>query len=78
VSKLVHRILEKPVDILFVGIVALSIVLAVGAVISEFHSREAALLTGGARRIDLPLVRKQISGGNLSDRKALYFKKAPR
>jgi hypothetical protein len=77
-TELLHRIIEKPADMLFIGILVLSLMLAAGSVISKLTTREEALNTGGARKIDLPLVRGQISDGNLSDRKALYFRKAPR
>jgi len=51
--------------------------IAVAAIHSEMDKREVLLHPGGARKIDLATVRKQISDGELSSKKALFFKKVP-
>jgi len=68
---------QNPRDLFFVGILALCLLIAVAAIHSEMDKREVLLHPGGARKIDLATVRKQISDGELSSKKALFFKKVP-
>lgn len=74
----IERLRENPRDLVFIGLLALCLLIAIGGINEELEKKEALLLQGGARKIDLPLVRKQISEGHLSPKKALFQKKVPR
>lgn len=62
-------------DLLFVGIVLASLLLAVGGVFSGMERREALTSYGGARKVDIESVRRQISSGSLSPAKAQFYRK---
>ena len=72
-----RRIQERPVDMLFIAILVLSCLLAIGGVGAGLERREALSLTGGPRKVDVVKIRKQISDGDLSSHKALFYKKVP-
>lgn len=74
----VDKICCRARDLLFIGLVLTCVGLGVGAIVSGFEKREAALTYGGARKVDAARIRKQILDGSLSPRKALYFKRTPR
>ena len=75
---IVDRLAWAPADLAFIAAIAVCAVLAVAAVGSGFERKAALLQVGGARKIDLQTVRTQIHDGNLSSKKALFFKRVPR
>jgi len=77
-SRALERIRRNADDLLFIGIIVLCLVLSIGGIVSELERREALLKQVGGRKIDISEVRKQISDGTLSPRKALFYKKVPR
>lgn len=77
-SQALERIRRNAGDLLFIGIIVLCLALSIGGIISELEKREALLKQLGGRKIDISEVRKQISDGTLSPRKALFYKKVPR
>ncbi|MBM4325714.1 MAG: hypothetical protein FJ118_01005 [Deltaproteobacteria bacterium] len=77
-GRLVARLRGRTEDLIFVGLLALCVVLGAGAVRSGLETREMPITAGGARKVDLKTVRKQISEGELSSQKAVFFKKLPR
>ena len=77
-SKLRELINNRPGDLLLVCIIVASLILAVAAISSELDRREAMLTVGGARKVDAAKIRRQISDGELSPTKALFYKKVPR
>lgn len=68
----------RPADVALVLVLLCSLLLATAAVMSGFDRREALVHREGGRKVDVERIRKQISEGSLSPRKALFFKKAPR
>jgi hypothetical protein len=62
-------------DVAFIATIVLCLVLAAGAIFSSIETRYAAFAGLGGRKIDLAKVRKQISEGTLSGKKALFFRK---
>jgi hypothetical protein len=68
----------KAADVAFVVMLICSLLFATAAVMSGFERREALVHREGGRKVDAERIRKQISEGSLSPRKALFFKKAPR
>jgi hypothetical protein len=62
-------------NLLFVGIVLASLILAVGGIFSGMEKRAALMSSGGARKVDIDNVRKQISTGSLSPAKARFYRK---
>ncbi len=77
-SKLRELINHRPGDLLLVCIIVASLILAVAAINSELDRREAMFTVGGARKVDAAKIRRQISDGELSPAKALFYKKVPR
>lgn len=77
-SALVSDMIGSPRNWAFVGLLSLCLALAVAAVLLNLREREAAFTGPGGRKVDLPQVRKQVSEGALSPRKALYYRKVPR
>ena len=77
-SGLIDRLRENPRDVVFIGLLAVCLLLAKGGINAELEKKEVLLQQGGARKIDLSVVRKQISEGHLSPKKALFQKKVPR
>lgn len=67
----------KASDLPFIGAIVLSVVIALAAINSEFEKRAASLHPAGGRKIDIEAVRRQISDGELSSKKALFYRKAP-
>jgi len=65
-------------DLLLVGLMLVCLVLGIGAVFSSFEKREATVMIGGARKVDLAKIKRQIIDGNLSSQKAMFYKKVPR
>ncbi|MCA1961531.1 MAG: hypothetical protein LDL33_12130 [Desulfomonile sp.] len=74
----VDRLLQTPGDLSFIAVLAVCVLLAVTAVNSGFARKTALQQIGGARKIDLQTVRSQIHDGNLSSKKALFYKRVPR
>ena len=70
-----RRILERPTDLLFIALLALSLLLAIGGLSGGLERRDALLLQGLARKVDVEKIRKQISESDLSAHKAMFFKK---
>ena len=77
-SGMIDRLLDNPRDLVFIGLLGICLLLAIGGINAEREKKEALLQQGGARKIDLPLVREQISDGHLSPKKALFQKRVPR
>ncbi len=71
-----RQIQERPFDLLFIAVLALSLLLAIGALGGGLERRDA-LLQGDARKVDVVKIRKQISDGDLSAHKALFYRKVP-
>ncbi len=72
-----RRVQKRPTDLLFLAILALSLLLAIGALTGGMERRDALLLNASARKIDVNEIRKQISEGNLSGHKAMFYRKVP-
>ena len=72
-----RRIRERPIDLLFVATIVLSLLLSIGALSGGMERRDALLAPSAARRIDEAKIRKQISEGALSEHKALFYRKVP-
>lgn len=68
----------KRTDLVFVGILLVSAVVGALAVRSEIVDRRAPFAIGGPRKIDIEEVRRQMSDGTLSEKKALFIRKAPK
>jgi hypothetical protein len=78
IATLLTRLHGRSEDLIFVGLLAVCLLLGAGAIHSGLETRELLLTAGGARKVDLKTVRKQISEGDLSSQKAVFFKKLPR
>lgn len=65
------------IDLIFVGLIMAALVFATGGIKSGFERRYSVAGHGGSRKVDLAKVKKQISEGELSSRKALFYRKAP-
>ncbi len=74
-SRILDQMEKKSRDLIFVGLIVGCLLLAAGGIWSGIQKREALLVQGGARKVDLVKIRKQISDGDLSPRKALFYKK---
>gem|GEM_PF-1460431 len=74
-DSLIQRICKKGADLGFLALLVASLALAVGGVSAERQRREVLLQQGGARKVDVAKIRQQISDGNLSPRKALFFRR---
>jgi len=74
----VERIPYRARDVLFVLLIVTCIAFSAAAIFSGLEKREAALLQGGARKVDAAKIRKQILEGHLSPQKALFYRKVPR
>ncbi len=75
---LTHWIHRQPRDLLFVGLLLVCIMLAVGGIRSSLEIRESTPGQGGARPVDSLIIKKQMLDGSLSPRKALFYRKIPR
>ncbi len=62
-------------DIVFLGLLIFCLLLAVGGIRSSLEKGESLLASGRGRKIDVVKVKKQMTDGTLSTRKALFFKK---
>ncbi len=62
-------------DLIFVGLIAIALFFASGGIKTGFEKRYSGAGQGGARQVDLEKVKKQISEGDLSSQKALFYKK---
>ena len=71
------EIRQRPFDLLFVAVIVLSLVLAIGGLSGGLERRDILLLQGTARKVDVVKIRKQISDGDLSAHKAMFYKKVP-
>jgi hypothetical protein len=69
------QVLERPVDLIFVALLALCLLMAGAGIGAGIEKREALLTSGGARKVDLVKIKKQISDGSLSPRKGLFYRK---
>ncbi len=65
---------HKRTDPVFIAILLVSAVVGVFAVRSEIIERRAPAAIGGPRKIDIEEVRRQMSDGTLSEKKALFFR----
>jgi hypothetical protein len=65
-------------DLLLVVLLVACLILGIGAISSSLETRAAALVAGGARKVDLATIRRQMLEGSLSPQKALFYKRAPR
>jgi hypothetical protein len=72
-----RQIQERPFDLLFVAAIVLSLLVAFGALSGGLERRDALLTQGAARKIDEARIHKQISEGELSAHKAMFYKKVP-
>jgi hypothetical protein len=72
---LLDRFTGSTKDLFFFGLIATCLLLALGSVATDLEKRELLQHAGGARKIDLTSVKKQISEGTLSPHKALFFKR---
>ena len=72
-----RQVQGRPIDLLFVGAIVLSLLLAIGALSGGLERRDSLLTQGAARKIDEAKIRKQISEGDLSAHKAMFYKKVP-
>jgi hypothetical protein len=69
------RIKDRPADLLFILVIALSLLLAIGGLSGGLERRDALLAQASARKVDVVKIRKQISEGDLSAHKAMFYKK---
>ena len=72
-----RQVQGRPIDLLFVGAIVLSLLLAIGALSGGLERRDSLLTQSAARKIDEAKIRKQISEGDLSAHKAMFYKKVP-
>ncbi len=70
-----RRIKDRPADLLFVVVLALSLLLAIGGLSGGLERRDALLVQGSARKVDIVKIRKQMTDGELSSHKAMFYKK---
>jgi len=77
-ASLIDKIQRQPRDFLFVMLILVCIMLAVGGIHSSLATRASHMMHGGARPVDAAAIKKQILDGNLSPHKALYYRKIPR
>ncbi len=70
-----EKLIRRQGDVFFVALLLLCVLLALGAVGSGLERSDLLLASGGARRVDITKIRKQISDGELSARKALFYRK---
>lgn len=77
-SHRVHEILQKPENLLLVALMTFCLVLSAGGIESGLEKREALFKHGGARKVDLVKVRKQMSEGTLSGKNAMFYRRVPR
>lgn len=77
----ISELLRAPLraaDTALIVLIVCSLVFVAGAVMSGLERREGLLHREGGRKVDVEKIRKQISEGSLSPKKALFFKKVPR
>lgn len=74
----IGRVSYHPRDVVFVLLLVACLVLSAAAIFSGLETRQAALVQGGARKVDAAKIRKQILDGHLSPRKAFFYKRLPR
>jgi hypothetical protein len=74
-ESLIQRLQKYRKDWIFIGLILFCILLALGGVLSDIEKRELLVQAGGARKIDLVVVKKQMSEGSLSPHKALFFRR---
>ena len=77
-SSLVERFGLGRVDVAFIALLAFCLILTLGGINAAMEKRRALILQGGGRQVDISLIRKQISDGDLSSKKALFYRKLPR
>jgi len=75
---LVGRFRFGRVDAAFIALLAFCLILTLGGINAAMEKRKALILHGGGRQVDISLIRKQISDGDLSSKKALFYQKLPR
>jgi hypothetical protein len=73
-----ERFRQDPRDLELVAVLLFCLVLAVSSIYSSLSKREVALTEGGPRQVDLTTIRKQISDGDLSAKKALFYRRVPK
>ena len=73
-----ERYRQNPRDLTLIAVLLFCLILALGSIHSGLSRREAVIHEGGARKVDLTTVRKQISVGDLSAKKALFYKRVPK
>ena len=72
-----RQIRERPFDLLFIAAIVLSLLIGIGALSGGLERRDALLTPGAARKVDVAKIRKQISDGDLSAHKAMFYRKVP-
>jgi hypothetical protein len=77
-SKQNNGLLRRPQDIVFVGLLVLSLVISMAAVRSQLEQRSLSSASIGGRKVDIDTIRRQTTEGHLSPHKAQYYKKIPR
>jgi len=70
-----RRIKDRPADLLFIVVLAVSLLLVIGGLSGGLERRDALLVQGSMRKVDTVEIRKQISEGALSSHKAMFYKK---
>lgn len=70
-----RQIQERPFDLIFIATIVLSLLIAIGALSGGLERRDALLTQGAARKVDVAKIRSQISDGDLSAHKALFYRK---
>ncbi len=69
------RVSHSPGDRAFLGLLLCCVLMAAAGIWWNIEKQAAIAQPGGARKVDLKQVRKQISDGELSPKKALFYKK---
>jgi hypothetical protein len=72
------ELMKRPQDLVFVALLILCLIVGIASVGSQIDKRRVSLAPGGARKVELNKIRRQITEGHLSPKKALFYKRAPR
>ncbi len=70
-----EKLIRRQGDVFFVAVLVLCVLLALAAIGSGLERGDLLLASGGARKVDITKIRKQISDGELSARKALFYRR---
>ena len=77
-THLPESLTKRPQDLVFVGLLLLCLIVGIAAVGSQIDKRRVSMAPGGSRKVELNKIRRQITEGHLSPKKALFYKRAPR